>query len=62
MIKNKKSFALEIMWLVLAIIGIGMGIFKSFTINFSSGFPFLIIAVISAIMFTVRWYARKFSK
>jgi len=58
---NKKSIAIEIMWLTLAIISTILGIYKTIIIDLNNGIPFFVISLVSIIMYTLRRYVRKYS-
>jgi len=55
---NKKSMAIEIMWLVLAIFGISLGVYKSCIIGFNDSISYFVIALISVVMYSMRRYIR----
>ena len=60
--RSKFNFVIEIVWLVVAILGILAGIHKTYQTDFKESYPFFIIAAISIFIYLLRRYFRLSAK
>lgn len=61
-INNIARFTLEILWLAISLVSLGMGIYRTWLLGISESYPFFIISVIAILMFTYRRYLRRLKK
>ena len=60
--KSKFNFAIEIVWLTVAILSIIAGVHKTYQTNLNESYPFFIITAISTFIYLIRRYFRLSSK
>jgi len=56
--QNKFNFIIEIVWLVIAILGLAAGVHKTVISGINESYPFFIITIISIFIYTLRRHFR----
>ncbi|MDD2279095.1 MAG: hypothetical protein PHD06_01650 [Bacteroidales bacterium] len=56
---SKLAVVLEIIWLILAFICVGFGIYITVKVGFNQSYMFFILSVVALLMYTLRRHKRK---
>ncbi len=54
--------ALEVLWLALAVLSLGAGVFKTYTESFRDSYQFFVIFLVAVFIFSLRRRQRRNSK
>lgn len=56
---SKLAVVMEVIWIILALICIGFGVYSTLKVGFSQSYMFFILSIVAVLMFMLRRYKRK---